>query len=130
MNCLFSEMGSSENRLKITAVERNHWDSSRMKKQSKNLETLLLNDSKCNILLMFYNQFFNTIQDLAILLSQIKSDDAEFFLLFREEKQLTLCITNLGKASSSDEVSFQPNLKNVVAPNSNISEIYFEIGSC
>lgn len=72
---------------------------------------------------MFYNQFCKKIQDPAILLSQMKSDDAEFCLLFGEQKQLTRCCTNLRKASSSDEVSFQSNLKNVVALNSNISDI-------
>lgn len=53
---------------------------------------------------MLYNQILNRIQDLAILLSQMKSDNAEFCLLFREEKQLTLCCTSLGQVSSSDEV--------------------------
>lgn len=79
---------------------------------------------------MFYNQFSNKIQDLAILLSQTKSDNAEFCLLFKEEKQQTPWCTNLEKASSSDEVYFQPNLKNVLAPNSNSSGMYFEIHSC
>lgn len=60
----------------------------------------------------------------------MKSDNAAFCLLFREEKQLTLCCTSLGQVSSSDEVYFQSILKKAVAPNSNISENYFEIGSC